>query len=114
LQQHNKKLNETAHVHMIVENWIAIMKKYCHENTILVFDSYYFSAATRNLLLSHNIKTCASITKEKYPAMVNFISHRIVQPGDIAAMYNEEFGEFILGYWNPNPQGKKVCQLVHV
>ena len=85
------------------------MKVYCHKNTILVFDSYYFSAATRKLLLENDIKTCASITKEKYPSMANFISHHIVQPGDIAAMYNEEFGEFILGYWNPNPQVKKVC-----
>ena len=107
LQQQNKQLLQSTKVDSIVEKWISVMKKYCHENTILVFDSYYFSAATRDLLLRNNIKTCAAITKEKYPSLVNFISHKIVQPGDIAAMYNEDYGEFILGYWNANPQLKK-------
>ena len=107
LQSANVKLKQSTPVYSVVAKWVDIINQKGHPNTLLVFDSYYFSADTRQLLLSCKIKTCAAVNKEKFPSMVALLRERISQPGDISALYNEEHGEFLLGYWNSNP--KKVC-----
>jgi len=72
----------------------------------LVFDSYYFSAQTRQVLLQNNIKACAAINGSKYQDVVKMVESRILQPGDISAVYNDPYKELVLGYYNPDPQ---VC-----
>jgi len=34
------------------------------------------------------------------------VESRILQPGDISAVYNDPYKELVLGYYNPDPQ---VC-----
>ena len=80
------------------------MKEKGNANTILVFDSYYFSSKTREILLQNNIKTCAAVTMTKFKEAVSLVEKRIIQPGDIEAVYNEPHKEFVLGYFNPDPQ----------
>jgi len=75
-----------------------------HPNTLLIFDSYYFSAETRQMILQNNIKVCAAVTPTKYRDPVKMVEKWILQPGDIAAVFNEPHREFILGYFNPDPQ----------
>ena len=69
----------------------------------MIFDSYYFSAETRQIILQNNIKVCAAITPTKYRDPVKMVDRWILQPGDIAAVYNDPHREFILGYFNPDP-----------
>ena len=82
-----------------------------HKNTLLVFDSYYFSAETRKLLLENEIKVCASISLSKFPSAINYVASKITQPGDIQAIYNFDSGEFLLGYYNPDPS---VCDFLFI
>jgi len=91
-------------VHHVVSIWMDIIKRKGHSNTILVFDSYYFSYQTRQLLLQNNIKTCAAVNPSKFREAVALVDKRIIQPGDIEAVYNEPHKEFVLGYFNPDPQ----------
>jgi hypothetical protein len=72
----------------------------------LVFDCYYFSAQTRQVLLQNSIKACAAINKSKYQDAVKMVESQILQPGDIAAVYNTPFKEIVLGYFNPDPMVK--------
>ena len=104
LQTSNKKLKETTPVDSIVSVWGNIIKAKGHQNTILVFDSYYFSFKTRQLLLQNNIKTCAAVNSSKFREAVTLVDKRIIQPGDIEAVYNEPHREYVLGYFNPDPQ----------
>ena len=104
LQTSNKKLKETTPVDSIVSVWMSIIKAKGHQNTILVFDSYYFSFKTRQLLLQNNIKTCAAVNPSKFREAVALVDKRIIQPGDIEAVYNEPHREYVLGYFNPDPQ----------
>lgn len=104
LQCANKKLQETTPVHKAVASWIKIIKEKGHPNTILVFDSYYFSAMSRQLLLENGIKACAAVTLNKFKEAVDLVNRRIFQPGDIEAVVNDSHGELVLGYFNPNPQ----------
>lgn len=103
LQSANVKLKQSTPVYSVVAKWIDIINQKGHQNTLLVFDSYYFSADTRQLLLSCNTKCCAAVNKEKFPSMIALLGERISQPGDISALYNEKHGEFLLGYWSSNP-----------
>lgn len=104
LQCANKKLDESSPVHNAVAAWVKIIKEKGHLNTILVFDSYYFSAKSRQLLLENDVKACAAVTINKFKEAVDLVNRRIFQPGDIEAVFNESYGEFVLGYFNPNPQ----------
>jgi hypothetical protein len=103
LQKANKRLGESTPVHIVVSRWIDIIKEKGHTNTLLVFDSYYFSAQSRQLLLQNDIKTCAAVTPNKYQDAVKMVEKRILQPGDIEAVTNDAYQEFILGYFNPDP-----------
>jgi hypothetical protein len=102
----NKKLKETTPVYTVVQKWVNIIHEKGHQNTILVFDSYYFSTETRKLLLQQNIKVCAAVNSSKFPELVSILSRHIHQAGDISAAYNEKNSELVLGYFNPDP---KVC-----
>jgi hypothetical protein len=106
LMSTNKKLKEKTPVHTVVQKWINILKEKGHPHTILVFDSYYFSAETRKLLLENHIKVCAAVNSSKFPEVVSILSNHIHQAGDIEAAYNEKHGELVLGYYNPDPE---VC-----
>ena len=104
MQSTNKKFQETTPVHTAVSAWVDIIKAKGHPNTILVFDSYYFSFKSRQLLLEKGIKVCAAVTSSKFKEAVSLVDKRIIQPGDIEAVYNEAHREFVLGYFNPDPQ----------
>jgi hypothetical protein len=104
IQSANKTLCESTPVHTAVSQWIDIIKEKGHSNALLIFDSYYFSAQTRQLLLQNDIKTCAAVTPSKYCEAVKMVEKRILQPGDIEAVCNDIHREFILGYFNPDPQ----------
>ena len=104
LMNTNKKLKETTPVHTVVQKWINILKEKGHPNTVLVFDSYYFSSETRKLLLQNRVKVCAAVNSSKFPEVVGLLSKYIRQAGDIEAAYNEKHGELVLGYFNPDPQ----------
>ena len=104
MQATNKKFQETTPVHTAVSKWVDIIQLKGHANTILVFDSYYFSSKTRDILLQNSIKTCAAVTMSKFKEAVSLVEKRIIQPGDIEAVYNEPHKEFVLGYFNPDPQ----------
>jgi len=104
MQCANKKLQESTPVHTVVSKWIDIIKTKGHHNTLLVFDIYYFSFKTRQLLLQNQIKTCAAVNTSKFREAVALVDQRINQPGDIQAVYNEAHKEFVLGYYNPDPQ----------
>lgn len=106
LQSANKSLKESTPVHTIIDQWVEIIKSKGHKNTLLCFDTYYFSANSRQLLLENDIKVCASISPSKFPSVVNLVASRITKPGAKAAVYNSAHGEFLLGYHNPNPQVK--------
>lgn len=108
LMDANKKLKETIPVHTVVQKWMKVIQEKGHPNTLLVFDSYYFSADTRQLLLQNDIKVCAAVNSSKFPAVVNILSRRISKAGDIEAAYNREHGEIVLGYYNPDPNVRIV------
>lgn len=104
MQTSNKKLKESTPVHTIVRQWIKIIQEKGHPNTLIVFDCYYFSSETRILLLQNKISACASVNINKYPAAVSLVSSRITQAGDIEAVFNEDNGEMVIGYFNPDPK----------
>jgi len=79
----------------------------------LVFDSYYFSAQTRQLLLQNHIKACAAINGSKCQDVVKMVESRILQPGDISAVYNDPYKEIVLGYYNPDPMVRKDHFLIY-
>lgn len=56
LMSTNKKFKVKTPVHTVVQKWINILKEKGHPHTILVFDSYYFSAMTRNYFLKITLK----------------------------------------------------------
>ena len=107
LMNTNKKFKEKTPVHTVVEKWVRVIKEKGHPNTLLVFDSYYFSSESRQYLLQNGVKVCAAVSKSKYPQVVTILSKHIHQAGDIEAAYNEKFGEIVLGYYNPDPQVKR-------
>lgn len=103
LMSTNKKFKETTPVHTVVQKWINVLKEKGHPNTLLVFDSYYFSSETRKLLLQNGVKVCAAVNNSKFPEVVSILSRKIHQAGDIEAAFNEEHREIVLGYFNPDP-----------
>lgn len=100
----NKNFKEKTSVHTVVHKWMSILKEKGHPKTILVFDSYYFSAETRKLLIEEGIKVCASVNSWRFAEVVAILSKEIKKAGDIQAAYNERHGELVLGYYNPDPQ----------
>jgi len=56
------------------------------------------------MILQNDVKVCASVTPAKYCDPVKMVERWILQPGPIADVKNSQHGEFILGYFNPDPQ----------
>ena len=100
----NKKLGEVNSVDVIVQKWINILKSHGHSNTVLIFDSYYFSQRSREILLSSNTKTICSVNSRIFSTLVSMVDYACNLPGKITLLFREESRELFCSYWNPDPK----------
>ena len=78
--------------------------------TTMAFDSYYFSGASRKVILDATIATVASIPgASRFKAVYDEVKSNIEQSGDFAGAYKKTTGEFFLYHWDPKKGIGKMC-----
>jgi hypothetical protein len=102
-------------VHDVVQEWINALQedvpfRPLDANLVLVFDNYYMSNATRNLVLGRNQKICASCKVNTFNDLSAVVAVEVANPGEHYALCNPNSGEIFVGVWDPDERiGKKFC-----
>jgi hypothetical protein len=96
---------ESIPVDTVVRSWVKVIEEYGTEYTKLSFDSYYFAAASRAVLVNRDIPTIASVAKERFKEVHDFVAkYHNTQKKNIDSGrsfgHNEKTGESYLYYYN--------------
>ena len=100
----NKELGEALPVHVVVKSWIDMVKEKGDKNTLLIFDSYYYSNGVRSLILEEGVKAFASVKEDRGGDLVQMTKPYVKQSGQKCGVYRERTKEFFVHYWDPNIQ----------
>ena len=88
-------------VDTIVSLWADIIEIYGNKDTVLVFDSYYFSAKTRDVLAERKIKYMAATPEYKIMKLSKRLKN-IKEPGQWGGLYNAKTNECLVKFYNEN------------
>ena len=110
----NDDINDGApeKVHYIVKQWVESITHFGINGVLLAFDSYYFSAATREYLLSksENVKYCASVTCDKLKFAMDKLKTSMIdldknvnKPGDWHAIHTTATNETLTKVHDATP-----------
>jgi hypothetical protein len=71
----NSQQGEELPTHDVIKNWIDVVGEKSQPNVIIAFDSYYLSAAGRDILhdVRDNIRSCSSVSKDRFKAIYEHV-----------------------------------------
>ena len=105
-----KKRGESVPVATVVKMWCDAIHEKGSESTILAFDSYYFSNATRECVMREKVRTVASVAgASRFTEVHDFVKGGVEQSGDFSGAYNKESSELYLYNWDPITSIGKKC-----
>lgn len=112
LASSEKELGMGESVADIVERWVNVIQR-CQPSQvpILGFDTYYFSKASRDVLVANDIPYAGSVSAGKVQPLVKKLEHHVNQSGRWAALYNEDTEELFVMNW-PKGESEKRRQLI--
>lgn len=91
-----------------MKQWAKVIEKKGVPETILVADSYCLTQAARSTLSDLKVRYMCSITKKRFPYLVEEVKPRVEKPGTWAASWNDNTGELLTYYWSTDKDvGKK-------
>lgn len=94
---------EPLTVDRIVREWSNIIdEKHGKETTLLAFDTYYFSAATREQQNQLGGRYVCACTEPKVSTLAKALAH-VKKPGEWSGIYSSVKKECIIKYYDPNP-----------
>ena len=98
-------LGERAPMHQVVRDWRSVIESFSHR-CILVFDSYYFSADSVNVLEEplasdrpSRVKFIGAVTPTKFPLCEAF-QGRVTIPGQWYGLYHRDTGHLLVHYYD--------------
>ena len=90
-------------VDSIIADWSnIIVEKRATEKTLLAFDTYYFSKATRELETRLEVKYVCACSENKIPMLAKALGH-VKKAGEWSGLYSSAKKECIIKYYDPNP-----------
>ena len=96
---------ERAPVHQVVRDWRSVIDSFSHR-CILVFDSYYFSVDSVNVLEEplasghpSRVKFIGAVTPTKFPLCEAF-QGRVTIPGQWDGLYHRDTGHLLVHYYD--------------
>lgn len=93
----------------IVRHWAEHIKAKSTSPCVLVFDSYYFSKASVDVLMKENVKFIAAVSPARAGCLVPLLSPQVEKKGDSAFAFNTETNESACLHWSTDPKvGKKM------
>ena len=94
---------DTLTVATITEEWSDIIRaKHGKETTLLAFDTYYFSAATRDKENELGVKYVCACSEAKIPKLAKALG-AVKKAGEWSGMYSDVKQECIIKYYDPDP-----------
>jgi hypothetical protein len=96
-----KEINEHEHVANIVQRWIEVINSFYPRNhPLLVFDSYYWSKATRRILNEARVRYIAAVGSGKLGGLEVRATNSLKQPGNWVAYWNKYTAELYVMNWD--------------
>lgn len=92
----NREFADEDAVDDVVQSWAEVIMRYGIKGVLLVFDSYYYSAATRKYLnsISPDVKYCASVQPTRINDVITILDTSMIdaqqvvkKPGDWYGVY---------------------------
>ena len=102
LHSSSKRCGESTPVDSVVKRWCKVVKEKGSSSTILAFDSYYFSNASRLCVMEEGVRTIASVSgSSRFREVHDFVKAGVEQSGDFAGAYNKDTSELYLYHLHP-------------
>jgi len=105
----------TIPVSSVVNDWIKVVHRAgivdvdFNPNTVLVFDSYYTSLDSINLLREAvpKVPWVGGVNRQRFQTMADTLEEKVAKPGHWVGMYNTEHQECFVYYWTLASSGEK-------
>ena len=80
-------------------------------DTLLVFDSFYHSNATRDYLNQHKVKYIGALHPNRFKVQCDILRRKVRKVGDCAGIYNKVTGEIIMQYYAKAQHSQKEAKI---
>jgi len=104
-EAHNLHVTTTE----IVREWCALIQQKSSGGTMLVFDSYYLSKASREVLLETGTRFLAAVRPDRFLPLKNLVGPVVTKSGEAAFAHNSVDNTVCTFYWSLDKDvGKKM------
>ena len=99
----------------VVQMWCqhVLMGQYVDKDvdTLLVFDSFYHSNATREYLNQQSVKYVGAIHTNRFKLQVDMLRKKVRKVGDCVGIFNKTTGKIIMQYDAKAQHGQKEAKI---